>query len=199
MRHTLPAAGFSNGSNVARNPNPQNALTAKSSKHRIEVPTNFILDLKSESRNQLHSQPNRNEQPGIRRILMERPSGMEASFIEDRVIPTWHGFGSSGLNAGAGVGRLGDRDPSLECRFDSDDDDRTLVLLDRAVLTKHGSHQVTLCATPPTSRPRSHPSCPRPVTGNGLFVGRGCAAWSQNGVAFRERTARSQRASFRGS
>jgi hypothetical protein len=42
-------------------------------------------------------------------MVLERASGMKASFIEDRVISTWHGLGSRGLNAGAGVGRLGFR------------------------------------------------------------------------------------------
>jgi len=84
----MPAAGFSNGSNVARNPKPQNALIAKSSTHRIEMPTYFILNLQSESLNELHSQPSQNEHPEIRRNLVERPSGVKASFIENRIIPT---------------------------------------------------------------------------------------------------------------
>ena len=77
MRNTIPAAGFSNGSNVARNPKTQNALTANSSKHRIEMPTYFNFHLQSENLNEFHSQPGCNTQPRIRYILMKRPSGRQ--------------------------------------------------------------------------------------------------------------------------
>jgi hypothetical protein len=45
------------------------------------MPTYFIPNLQPESLDELHSQPGRNEQPGIRHMVMERPSGMKASFI----------------------------------------------------------------------------------------------------------------------